>query len=305
MPCARSTPARRASKRQSHEGSRTLCDTRRAILPGSQNPRPSEHPSSCRLIIRPALGLQCRARCAGSTRKAHEFACNRVNRQHAMRQTRACDCAGHAPDRTCLLLAITRPPAAQPFGCRQGRPYPYLSARRLKRLGQKPLPPAKDHINRACMVLRLPPRKMQLRMPASRRGCTKLQMPISARKGSVPGIAVSPPAASRTLSRQCALSRSASGPVKISGMCCATSTGSGKSAGRPASRISRATGPPVDTPITTIDGAGDMRGRGRLRHGRSVARRTRRGERMNFRHQLAGKRADRGAVSACCAGLAT
>ncbi len=45
--------------------------------------------------------------------------------------------------------------------------------------------------------------------------------------------------------------RRARGPVKLSGMCCATTMGHGKSAGRGESRASSAGGPPVEVPTTT------------------------------------------------------
>jgi ribosomal protein S11 len=47
-------------------------------------------------------------------------------------------------------------------------------------------------------------------------------------------------------------------PVNSSGMCCTISTGSGKLAGSAGSRISRAAGPPVETPMASTTGADEM-----------------------------------------------
>ena len=75
----------------------------------------------------------------------------------------------------------------------------------------------------------------------------------------------------RPRSAHCRSSRRANGPVKFAGMCCATMTGQGKSAGSCGSTMSSATGPPVDVPISTSPGSPSAPGR------RMLARRGRRG----------------------------
>jgi hypothetical protein len=87
-----------------------------------------------------------------------------------------------------------------------------------------------------------------------------------------PGCSGSPDEHSRTGIADFAARRVASIDVKIAGMCCAISSGTGNCAGNEGSTRARASGPPVETPITTICTGDSNRGTGGKRRRETAGR---------------------------------
>jgi len=137
----------------------------------------------------------------------------------------------------------------------------------------------------------------------------EFEVPVAAGDVDDAGFGTIVGAASRTCRGQRLLRRSASRPVKRRGMCCTMRMGSGKLAGILGSRSSRAAGPPVEVPMTTIFGGRDTAG-GRVSRGSGegiaadgAGLRGKEGE--DFGQQLAGEGPHAFAMPFCAPGLAT